>query len=232
MSGTRSLLLIRHGQASFSAEDYDRLSPIGEQQSRQLGSWLVACGQAPDLVVIGPRERHRRTAELCLAVAGVTKAPLMLDGLDEVDHHELLARLRPDLRGPGALRAELKRNSDPHRAFQQWFADAIARWVGGAHDAEYTLTWPRFRSQVLATLDTLAAHEARTIWAFTSGGPIAVLTNALTEAPAAQTFKLSWPLVNTGITRVRLGRQGPALVTYNAWPHLEHAGDETLVTLR
>ncbi|OOG46016.1 histidine phosphatase family protein [Rhodanobacter sp. C01] len=226
------MLLIRHGQASFSADEYDRLSPLGEEQSRRLGAWLAACGSTPDLIAIGPRERHRRTAELCLEAAGIDREPLMLDGLDEVDHHDLLARLRPDLNGSGALRAELKQTPDPHRAFHHLFADAIARWVDGAHDAEYQLTWPTFRGNVMHALQTLTEHPARTTWAFTSGGPIAVVANALLDAPLAQAFKLSWPLVNTGLTRLRLGQRGATLITYNAWPHLEHANGHHLVTLR
>ena len=67
----RELLLIRHGQASFHAEDYDRLSTVGEHQSRELGLWLAACGQVPDLVAIGPRVRHSDTATLCLDAAAV-----------------------------------------------------------------------------------------------------------------------------------------------------------------
>lgn len=228
----RSVLLIRHGQASFRSADYDRLSDVGEAQSRLLGTWLAACGAEPELVATGPRQRHRRTAELCLAAAGVDKPLLHLDGLDEVDHLELLARLRPDLDGPEAIHRALKQTPDPYRAFQALFSDAIARWVDGRHDAEYTQSWPRFREQVEEAFRTLADHPAKTIWAFTSGGPIAVLANSVTGAPAEQTFKLSWPLVNTGMTRLRLGKHGASLVTYNAWPHLERREDQHLVTLR
>jgi broad specificity phosphatase PhoE len=228
----RSLLLIRHGQASFRSADYDRLSEVGEEQSRRLGAWLAAGGTEPDLVAIGPRVRHRRTAELCLAAAAVERPLLQLDGLDELDHQELLARLRPDLAAPEAIHQALKQTSDPYRAFQELFAAAVARWTGGDHDADYTLSWPRFRAQVLETLQTLSSHAANTIWAFTSGGPIAVATNAAVEAPAAQTFKLSWPLVNTSITRLRLGKSGTSLTTYNAWPHLERREDQHLITLR
>jgi broad specificity phosphatase PhoE len=228
----RELLLIRHGQASFSADDYDQLSPIGEQQSSVLGEWLAACGPQPDLVAMGPRVRHRDTARLCLDAAGSSLQPILLPGLDEVDHHELLARHRPDLAGPGAVRAEMKQADDPHRAFQRLFADAITRWVNGAYDADYSRTWAAFRADVLETLRQLADHPARTIWAFTSGGPIAVIANALLQAPESQTFQLSWPLVNTGVTRLRLGSRGATLVTYNAWPHLERAGNAQLVTLR
>jgi broad specificity phosphatase PhoE len=228
----RELLLIRHGQASFGAEDYDKLSPIGEQQSSLLGAWLAASGPAPDLVAIGPRLRHRDTASWCLQAAGLSASPVLFPGLDEFDHHEILARQRPDLAGPGALRAELKQATDPHRAFQHLFAEAVARWVGGQHDAEYTVPWPSFRANVLDALEQLSRHPAKRLWAFTSGGPIAVIANALLEAPVAQTFKLSWPLVNTGVTRLRLSSRGAALMTYNAWPHLERSNDTRLVTLR
>jgi broad specificity phosphatase PhoE len=167
-----------------------------------------------------------------LQAAGIETSPLLLPGLDEVDHHELLRRLRPDLAGPGALRAELKQSADPHHAFQQLFAAAIARWVSGDHDADYRLSWGAFRSHVLEAQQQLADHAARTILAFTSGGPIAVMTGALLGVPLPRTFKLSWPLVNTGITRLRLGSRGASLMTYNMWPHLERAGSDALVTMR
>jgi broad specificity phosphatase PhoE len=34
------LLAVRHGQASFEAEDYDQLSPLGQAQAQALGRWL------------------------------------------------------------------------------------------------------------------------------------------------------------------------------------------------
>jgi broad specificity phosphatase PhoE len=85
---------------------------------------------------------------------------------------------------------------------------------------------------VLQSMQALAQHQAKTLWAFTSGGPIAIIANTVLEAPVAQTFTLSWSLVNTSLTRLRLGKQGQSLVTYNAWPHLERREDQHLVTLR
>src|ERR1700744_1973221 len=163
----RELLLIRHGQASFHAEDYDRLSTVGEHQSRELGLWLASCGQVPDLVAIGPRIRHRDTAALCLGATGVDAEPLLLDGLDEGDHNELLARQRPDLAGAGELRRALKQESDPKRAFQALFMAALDRWTGGRHDADYSTTWPEFHARVLDALAQLQRQPASSIWAFT-----------------------------------------------------------------
>lgn len=228
----RELLLIRHGQASFHAEDYDQLSPLGERQSTLLGEWFAECGAKPDLVTMGPRVRHRDTAIPCLQAAGVDAQPIVMPGLDEVDHLELLARLRPELAAPGALRDAMKREADPYRSFQQLFVDALDRWTSGEHDADYIQSWDSFRQRVLDALRKLTESDANTIWAFTSGGPIAVMASALLQAHPSKAFELSWSLVNTGVTRLRLGSRGPSLMTYNAWPHLERVRDEQLVTLR
>ncbi|WP_242107069.1 histidine phosphatase family protein [Luteimonas aquatica] len=227
------LLLIRHGQASFGAADYDRLSDTGEEQSRRLGAWLARCGVGAELVATGRLHRHARTAELCLDAAGLAGLPrLTLAGLDELDHVEVLKRHRPDLRDFEDFARELRGQPDPHRAFQRMFAEAVARWSGGRHDHEYERTWPAFRRETLEALQALAEHPARGIWAFTSGGPIAVIATELLGAPVERTFALSWNLVNTGITRVRLGRGAPQLITYNAWPHLAEAADAALITYR
>ena len=229
------LLLIRHGQASFGAADYDRLSPAGEQQSRRLGAWLRDSVEPPALIASGTLRRHAQTLQQCVEAAGVDAARLVLPGLDELDHVELLKRHRPDLASHAALSAELARSDDPQRAFQKIFAAAVARWTGGAHDGDYARTWPDFRAQALAALQALAGRAAADegdIWAFTSGGPIAVIATELLGVPVARTFALSWPLVNTGLTRVRLSPRQHQLVTYNAWPHLAGAAHAGLVTHR
>ena len=64
------VLLVRHGQASFGAENYDALSPLGFEQSRMLGEALGARGIGADLIVHGTMRRHRETAETCAAAAG------------------------------------------------------------------------------------------------------------------------------------------------------------------
>ena len=57
------LCLVRHAQASFLTQDYDRLSPLGHEQSRLLGEYCVRHDLHFDRAIIGPRRRHRETAE-------------------------------------------------------------------------------------------------------------------------------------------------------------------------
>jgi broad specificity phosphatase PhoE len=227
-----SLLLIRHGQASLGAAVYDQLSAVGAEQSQRLGAWLKHVGQAPDLIAQGTMRRHVQTADLCKEAAGMTAPGIELEGLDELDHEEIIARLRPDLATHAALTAELACAGDPRRAVQQLYAAAVERWIGGHFDGEYTRTWHSFRQRVLASLDELTALGARTIWAFTSGGPIAVIVNALMHAPREEAFALGWPLVNTSITHIALGARRNSVISYNASPHLDGACHRHLRTQR
>lgn len=57
------LVLVRHGQASLFADDYDRLSPVGVEQARRVGVHLASRGVRPARIVVGPRLRHRQTLE-------------------------------------------------------------------------------------------------------------------------------------------------------------------------
>ena len=54
------LLLIRHGQASFGASDYDRLSPLGQRQSRLLGEYFRRIGYTPAAWYCGSLRRQSR----------------------------------------------------------------------------------------------------------------------------------------------------------------------------
>ncbi len=57
----RKIYLVRHGQASPGATDYDKLSSLGEQQARMLGEHMAAEGLAFDAVYAGTLRRHAQT---------------------------------------------------------------------------------------------------------------------------------------------------------------------------
>ncbi|WP_323122086.1 histidine phosphatase family protein [Burkholderia alba] len=228
------LFLIRHAQASFGADDYDCLSPLGERQAALLGAWFARRGRRPGRIVTGRLRRHAQTAQGCLRAAGVEAPALVLPGLDELDADELLAGYRPDLTSPDALRRVLAAEADPRRAFQTLFAAAVARWMAGTHDHAYRVTWTQFQAAVRGAWDELAQQPARELWVFTSGGPIGVIAAALLGVPPERSFDLSWPLVNTSVSRIHIGRRARQLISYNGWAHLESDGDagESLVTHR
>lgn len=58
-----TLYLVRHGQASFGADDYDVLSPLGHQQALRLGEYFAAKGMVFDAALTGTLQRQISTYE-------------------------------------------------------------------------------------------------------------------------------------------------------------------------
>src|SRR5689334_20040975 len=90
------VLLVRHGQASFGADDYDVLSETGVVQSRRLGEWLGETGLEPAAVLHGAMRRQRDTATAMVEAAGWPVVPELDEGWNEFDHIGVISRRGPD----------------------------------------------------------------------------------------------------------------------------------------
>jgi Phosphohistidine phosphatase SixA len=64
------IILVRHGEASWHAEDYDQVTPKGHAQAVVVGEELRARGIVPGVILSGTLRRHRETAAGLLEGAG------------------------------------------------------------------------------------------------------------------------------------------------------------------
>lgn len=229
----RTVHLVRHAQASFGADDYDRLSPRGTEQARVLGRSMSARGIRPDRVVSGDMRRHGETADLCLAEMPLAVPQQCVEPVwNEYDHTAMLVAWRPAWRDRAVMQEELARADDMPRAFQRAFAEAMARWISGEHDGDYSESWAGFRARATAALaqvlDGLA--DGQTALVFTSGGPIAAIAGSLLGIDARRIAQLGWALGNAGVSRVVSSGGSPRLLTLNECAHFDH--DATLMTYR
>lgn len=227
-----AIYLLRHGQASFGAEHYDKLSAIGHTQARALGAALKARGVQPTLVASGTMQRHLDTAAGCLAEMGLDHAPDQHAGVNEYDHEDVIRVAEPRYADPVAMMGDMAAQGDPRRAFQQFFRGAVMRWVGGEHDG-YVETWAGFKARSLAALDELARRTGAkdTTLVYTSGGVISVVVAHMLGLDDRQAFTINWTLANTGITKLVTGRDGLHLISVNEHAHLE-GGAPGLLTYR
>jgi len=219
------VLLVRHGQASFGAEDYDVLSELGWAQGRLLGARLAAEGLRPAVVLGGGMRRHRETAE-AIAAGGGFEASMEVDpGWDEFDHLGVVARwLELESGQPGAS-ASMTAFAGDRRGFQRVFEQATARWTAGEHD-DYPESYAAFVARVDAALSRACALPGPAV-VVSSGGPIAAACVALVTEGAApgQDVATLWrhfntTAVNSGVTRVLVGSTGRRLLTFNEYAHL------------
>lgn len=214
------LFLVRHGQASFGADDYDVLSETGWEQARALGAWLEERRAVPDVILRGDMRRHRETAQ-SMVTGGGWGAPVEVDpGWNEFDHLGVLAAY-PDI----------AQGHDPdRREFQQIFERATARWTSGEFDADYPEAYAAFVARVRAALERAATRAGRggTAVVVSSGGPIALACAVLVDPTGSDPATLArlWSrfntvVVNSSVTRVVVGSTGPRLLTFNEHAHLE-----------
>ena len=97
-----TLYLVRHGQASFGADDYDQLSALGQRQSERLGRYWAERGLRFDAVLTGTLKRHTQTWAGIAEGAELTHAPLAWPGLNEYDSEAVIrATGQAPLHAPG-----------------------------------------------------------------------------------------------------------------------------------
>ncbi|WP_107772305.1 histidine phosphatase family protein [Nocardioides sediminis] len=207
------VLLVRHGQASWGADDYDALSPRGVEQSAVLGAALAARGVEPTLLLAGAMRRHRQTAAAAAEAAGWELDVATDEGWNEFDHLQVLSQ-HPTPEGVDVMSSR--------GAFQRWFAGATSRWTGGAHDDDYTEPFAVFTARVEAALERTVAAVAGggTAVVFTSGGPMGWVAASALAGDATTWLRLNEVTVNTGVTKLVTGSRGTTLLTVNEHSHL------------
>lgn len=227
------LTLVRHGQASFFAERYDQLTPLGEQQARSLGEFWARGRFRFDEVYTGPKVRQRRTAELAgeafLRSGLPWPEPIVLDELDEYDLRGLLHRLSPDLarQSPefAALADDYGRSEADHerlRTFQAMFEALLHHWQSKASFDLEIEAWPAFRKRVDGVLRRIRERPGpgRRIAVFTSGGFIGTAVQSVLAAPDRAALELNWRVRNGSLTEFVFSGDRFTLDGFNALPHL------------
>lgn len=215
-----TLLLIRHGQASFGAADYDQLSEHGRSQAALVGQDLAARQVKPTRMVSGSLRRQRDTLSLAAQAAGWPAEHEIDARWDEFRHTDPSGQ-------PGARDAE-----EGTSEFERRVDFSIDQWFAGHIDSGEP--FGVFRDRVVSALRDTRVGSGETHVVFTSSGVIAAVTAHLLGAdggapgadnsnndPAAAVWpRLNRVAVNSGVTKVVVGRRGMSLVSFNDHSHL------------
>jgi len=216
-----TLYLVRHGQASFGAENYDQLSPVGHQQAVRLGQFWRERGQRFDAVITGTLQRHVQTLDGIVEGLGAAPEALRLPGLNEYDSHALIAAIHPQPLG----------KADTPELYRQHFrilCDALAQWMAGVISPQGMPSWNEFSAGVRAALDHVRHHHAgQNVLLVSSGGPISAAVGEVLGTAPEVTIALNMRIRNSAVTEFSVSPKRLMLQTFNTLPHLndaEHAG--------
>jgi broad specificity phosphatase PhoE len=236
------LYLVRHAQASFLEPTYDKLSALGETQSRLLGEHWAQRKIIFDRVAIGPCARHKDTVKLVSAAyhqAGLNfPEPETLPEFDEYHAEEVLRATLPALlekdqkiRDLHAAFLTAADNAAQRKTFQKLFAAVIGDWVRGVISLEGVEAWQEFCARVNSGLDKFLSAEKRgeKVAIFTSGGPIAVATQRALQLSPENTLQMTWMSRNSSWSEFLYSAERFTLSSFNVH---EHIADPAMLTYR
>ncbi|MCD1279012.1 MAG: histidine phosphatase family protein [Psychrobacter sp.] len=244
-----TILLARHGQASFGQENYDQLSELGGIQAQLLGQHYATTQRRIDAIFTGSLVRQRDSAQhfweryqssitsehsngALASVIDVNEPnSYTLPEFDEFNHKDVFIKSDPVFNSRAAIAAEIAKSDVPDTRLAELFDQAMQRWHSGDNDQDYVESWPQFSQRAQQALEQVRQRVAglnldrdSTVLVFTSGGVIAAITAQLLKQGSQTAYQLNKSLVNTGVTSVTLKNQSARLMSLNEYSHLFSEG--------
>lgn len=209
-----TLYLVRHGQASFGADEYDLLSPLGHRQSARLGEYFKQKGLVFEAAFSGTLKRQVQTlAGICEGM-GAEVQTTQWPGLNEYDSAAVIQALYS---GP------LEKADTPER-YRQYFRllkDGLAQWMAGVVSPRGMPSYNEFVAGVASALEHVRKHHEGPVLLVSSGGPIATAVGQVLGTSAETTIELNLSIRNASVTEFSFSPRRHKLVTYNTLPHLD-----------
>jgi len=218
------LTLVRHGQASFLADDYDNLSDLGQQQAERLGAYWAKKNQKFDAVYLGTLRRHEQTLQGILKHIGPQATPVYRAELNEYDSHAVISCTHPAPLPP----------RDTVEGFKQHFRilrDGLRQWMDGTVQPTGMPSYQVFADGIMAVAKEICReHTGKNVLIVSSGGPISTVVGRLLGTMPETTVELNYQIRNTALVEARITPKHLRLMTFNGLPHLDLDGDEVMHT--
>ena len=221
-----TLHLVRHGQASFGADDYDRLSELGWRQSRRLGEYWKGKGQQFDQIIMGTLRRHEETWRGIAEGLGLDAQALPVrttPKLNEYDSAAVIATVHPEPL-PKADTPEL------YRHHFRLLREGLHRWMQGQAHPVGMPSYADFKAGIAEVLQEISLAAPSRVLVVSSGGPIATAVGHVLGTPAQSTIELNFHIRNSAVTELTHHPKGQRLISYNTLYHLDGEAHQNWVT--
>ncbi len=218
-----NLYLVRHGQASFGAADYDNLSALGVQQSVRLGAYFKQKNLQFDAVLTGTLKRHAQTWAGIREGSGMEMQALPWAGLNEYDSEAVIATVHPH---------PLEKPDTPE-LYKHHFGllrDGLTQWMNGVVSPHGMPTYTEFVHGVTSALDHVRKNHTGNVLIVSSGGPISTAVGHILGTAPETTIALNMRIRNSAITEFAFTPKRHMLLTFNTLPHLDSAEHAPWIT--
>jgi broad specificity phosphatase PhoE len=218
------LYLVRHAQAAFGTDDYDRLTELGHRQARWLGEYFAERGMAFDRVLTGTLRRHRETLAGIAETDPALPAAETLEGLNEYRADALITAYQAARGLP-----PVDQGADRRTHFRL-LREVLYLWADGALQTDAHPAFAAFSERVAATLDRVREGAARRVLVVSSGGPISILLGTVLELAPRMMMNLNLQTRNSAISELAFNARAVHFVSFNTVPHLDRAERRAAIT--
>ena len=210
-----TLYLVRHGQASFGAADYDQLSELGSKQSERLGQYWRERGLHFDAVLTGTLRRHAQTWAGIAQGAGYDNEVIALEGLNEYDSEAVIATIHPQ---------PLQKPDTPemYRHHFRLLRDGLRQWMNGVVSPKGMPSYTDFLAGVTGALEQVRKNHEGNVLIVSSGGPISTAVGHVLGTTPETTIELNLRIRNSAVSELVFNPKRHSLQSFNTLPHLDH----------
>ena len=226
------IYVVRHGQAAFGTDHYDRLTEIGFTQARLLGAYFARRNIRFDAVFTGTLRRQTETAQGIFeghAELGSQASPEIFAALDEYKPEAVMMALTGSFPAPAAAAA--RRDPVVVREHFRILREALLAWAEDRTSPEGMPPWKAFQDGAVAALiEARQRFPDGHVLIVSSGGPIAAIVAGALNAPPASAVEMNLRIRNSSLTEFASTPRRHHLVSFNGLPHLDTNPDSTLTT--
>lgn len=219
-----TLYLLRHGQASFMSDNYDKLSDLGIEQAKLLGLYFKQKKIIVEAAFTGSMERQKDTykhfkSKYDSEMAVIPPSTI----LPELNEHQFTEVFDDYRKGNPALMETIKNTSPKNRrrVVMQAFFKAYREWITGK-TGEGHESWEAFKQRVESGFAQVevALKEHNTVAIFSSGGVISYMMGIILELNDQYSMELNWQIKNASVSEMNYSKGRYYLRGFNFVDHL------------
>jgi broad specificity phosphatase PhoE len=211
-----TLYLVRHGQASFGADDYDRLSELGARQCLRLGEWFRAKGIVFEAALVGTLRRQNESLAAIVQGLGTPLEALSWPGLNEYDSHAVIRCVHAEPLVKPTSTEEVRHH---FRLLRQ----GLAGWMDASLSPAGMPSYAEFLAGVNGALDLVRTQHSGNVLLVSSGGPISTAVGQVLGMAPTATIELNLRIRNSAVSEFVFTPKRHQLLSCNTLPHLDAA---------
>lgn len=219
------IYLVRHGQASFGSDNYDKLSDLGHKQAIWLGDHFREKNMAFDQIVSGDLVRHEETARGILNGLNSDQDWHTLPGLNEFNFNSIIMAYLAQ--HPEQAPAADAPRSDYYRLLKK----SMKAWANNTLEGELSETWDSFSNRVRTSFNHIQNNfHGDKVLVVSSGGVIAMMISQVLQSSADSVIELNLQTKNTSVSHFYFNTKSIRLTGFNHTPHLDEKDKQQYIT--